>query len=65
VIQRPVTVLTIEFELDAAPIAGRLLDETQASHPFTGWVGLTHALRTALAAAAGSPQHPNRSGRTP
>ncbi|HEX4432402.1 MAG TPA: hypothetical protein VHZ96_24230 [Frankiaceae bacterium] len=63
-IKPPVAVLTIEFELGAAPITGRLLDESAAAHPFTGWVGLTHALRTALAAAAGSPQHPDPSGRT-
>ena len=63
VIKRPVAVLTIEFELGAAPISGRLLDESHTVHPFTGWVGLTHAVSTALAAAAASPQQPNPSGR--
>jgi hypothetical protein len=63
VIKRAVAVLTIEFELGATPICGRLLDESRRAHPFTGWIGLTHAVSAALAAAGGSPQQPEESGR--
>jgi hypothetical protein len=63
VIKRPVAVLTLEFDLGAAPISGRLLDENHTAHPFTGWIGLTHAVSAALDAAAASPQQPNPSGR--
>jgi hypothetical protein len=63
VIKPSVAVLTIEFELGAAPICGRLLDECNEAHPFTGWIGLTHAVSAALAAACASPQHPDQSRR--
>ncbi len=62
-IKRPVAVLTIEFEVGATPISGRLLDESRTVHPFTGWVGLTHAVSTALAAAAAAPQDFDPTGR--
>ncbi|HEX4017204.1 MAG TPA: hypothetical protein VHX15_10745 [Frankiaceae bacterium] len=62
-IKRPVAVLTIEFELGAAPIAGRLPDERCIAHPFTGWIGLTHAVSAALAAAAVTSPHPNQPGK--
>lgn len=62
-IKRHVTVLTLEFEVGAFPICGRLLDENHKAHPFTGWIGLTHAVSAALDAAAASPQKPHSAGR--
>lgn len=62
--KRPITVLTIEFEVGAAPIRGRLRDERLTEHPFTGWVGLTHAVSAALMAASEQIPQTHSTGRT-
>jgi hypothetical protein len=66
VIKPETTVLTIELDLNATPISGHLIDEQRRDQPFTGWVGLTHALNTALDFARAYPANTNseRPGRT-
>lgn len=63
VISPTTVVLTLELDVTENPIAGRLIDRDGQEQPFTGWLGLTHVLSTALAdgrAARHSPPHTGR-----
>jgi hypothetical protein len=54
--------LTIDFDLQADPIAGVVHDDSGHGQPFAGWMGLTRTIELALDAArrAGTDQPPGR-----
>lgn len=52
-------VLTLELDVTENSIAGRLIDHDGHEQPFTGWLGLTHVLTTALADGRARPTPPD------
>ncbi len=49
--------LTLEVELAADPIQGRIRGELGSAQPFAGWLQLAQALEAALALARGRAGH--------
>jgi hypothetical protein len=43
--------LTLEFDVDADPVAGVVRDAGGGGEPFVGWIALTRAIELALEAA--------------
>jgi hypothetical protein len=54
--RRPRLLLTLELEVNAEPMRGRVRDGDDDGHGewFSGWMGLTRTIELALAAARGS-----------
>jgi hypothetical protein len=63
------TVGTLEIDLGRDPISGRLVDQDDVAHRFTGWVGLTQVIGAAVLASrqaeglSSRPSDPPRSSR--
>ena len=51
--------VTLELEIDTAPIAGRLRDEQGSCVQFSGWLELASALERLLRLSNGEPTLPN------
>jgi hypothetical protein len=48
---RPRPLLTLEFDVNAGPLSGRLRGGGSDGEWFAGWMGLTRTIELALAAA--------------
>jgi hypothetical protein len=47
----PRLLLTLEFDVNAEPVSGRVRDGDGAGEWFSGWMGLTRTIELALAGA--------------
>ena len=49
---------TLELDIDADPITGRLRNGSEKACAFTGWLGLASALERQIAASAANENEP-------